>query len=62
MARERGLSVDVAGFEKLMDEQRSRARAAQKKSAIELAESTSHTPTNFVGYEHDLTDADLCRM
>ena len=36
MARERGLSVDVAGFEKLMDEQRSRARAAQKKSAIEL--------------------------
>ena len=31
MARERGLTVDVAGFEKLMDEQRERARKAQKK-------------------------------
>ena len=27
MARERGLTVDVAGFEKLMDEQRDRAAA-----------------------------------
>ena len=31
MARERGLTVDVRGFEKLMDEQRERARKAQKK-------------------------------
>jgi alanyl-tRNA synthetase len=31
MARERGLTVDVAGFEKLMDEQKTRARKAQKK-------------------------------
>ena len=34
MARERGLTVDVAGFEKLMDEQRERARKAQKKEEI----------------------------
>ena len=33
MARERGLTVDVAEFEKLMEEQRARARAAQKKQA-----------------------------
>ena len=59
MARERGLTVDVAGFEKLMDEQRSRARAAQKKSTIELAGDTSHTPTNFLGYEHDHASADV---
>ena len=32
MAREHGLIVDVAGFERLMAEQRARARAAQKKS------------------------------
>ena len=31
MARERGLTVDVAGFEKLMEQQRERGRAAQKK-------------------------------
>ena len=59
MARERGLTVDVAGFEKLMDEQRSRARAAQKKSAIELADVNSRAPTNFLGYDHDYTDADV---
>src|SRR5208283_1864012 len=34
MARERGLTVDTAGFEKLMEEQRARARAAQKKEVI----------------------------
>jgi len=37
MARERGLSVDVAGFEQLMEQQRHRARKAQKKQVIELA-------------------------
>jgi alanyl-tRNA synthetase len=37
MARERGLTVDVAGFEKLMEQQRDRARKAQKKQVIELA-------------------------
>ena len=37
MARENGLTVDSAGFEKLMAEQRARARKAQKKEIIELA-------------------------
>jgi alanyl-tRNA synthetase len=59
MARERGLTVDVAGFEKLMDEQRTRARAAQKKSAIEVSQIDGKTPTNFLGYEHDHTGADV---
>ena len=31
MARERGFTVNVAEFEKLMEEQRERARKAQKK-------------------------------
>src|SRR5437879_3538972 len=34
MARERGFTADVAGFEKLMEEQRARARKAQKKEKI----------------------------
>ena len=38
MARERDSTVDVAGFEKLMDEQRARARAAQKKEVIDLSD------------------------
>src|SRR5213594_2716260 len=35
MARERGLSVDVSGFERLMEQQRERARGSQKKQKIE---------------------------
>jgi alanyl-tRNA synthetase len=49
MARERGLAVDVAGFNKLMEEQKAKARAAQKKEVIELKRQLP--PTQFVGYE-----------
>ena len=51
MARERGLTVDKQGFEKLMEEQRARARAAQKKEVISLSQIETTTPTKFVGYD-----------
>jgi alanyl-tRNA synthetase len=51
MARERGLKVDTAGFEKLMEEQRNRARSAQKREVISLSQIETTTPTKFVGYE-----------
>jgi alanyl-tRNA synthetase len=52
MARERGLTVDVAGFEKLMEEQRERARKAQKKEAISVEEENLQVaPTKFIGYD-----------
>jgi alanyl-tRNA synthetase len=51
MARERGLTVDVAGFNKLMDEQKARARAAQKKQVIELSQVETTIPTRFVGFD-----------
>jgi alanyl-tRNA synthetase len=52
MARERGLTVDVAGFEKLMEEQRERARRAQKKQEIKVsANPMLWAPTVFVGYD-----------
>jgi alanyl-tRNA synthetase/REP element-mobilizing transposase RayT len=50
MARERGLTVDTAGFEKLMEEQRARARAAQKKEVISLSQIDTQAPTVFVGF------------
>jgi alanyl-tRNA synthetase len=59
MARERGLGVDVGRFDVLMNEQRSRARAAQKKTAIELSAHSHGEATNFLGYEHDHTGADV---
>ncbi len=37
IAQERGLTVDVAGFEALMEQQRERGRAAQKKEVIVAA-------------------------
>jgi alanyl-tRNA synthetase len=51
MARERGLTVDTEGFETLMEAQRSRARASQKKQVIELSEVSTKEPTRFVGYD-----------
>ena len=62
MARERGLTVDNVGFEKLMEEQRARARAAQKKTVIELSEVETKDATTFLGYEHDHTGADVLEV
>jgi alanyl-tRNA synthetase len=54
IARERGLAVDMDGFERAMNEQRERARAAGKFEAkgqmpAELASQLA--PTAFLGYE-----------
>jgi len=52
MARERGLTVDVVGFEKLMEEQRERARKAQKKEEINVEDGELKVaPTKFLGYD-----------
>ncbi|MCX6996798.1 MAG: alanine--tRNA ligase-related protein [Kiritimatiellaeota bacterium] len=51
MARERGLTVDTVGFEKLMAEQKARARAAQKKAVIEVAQVEVGMETMFIGYD-----------
>jgi alanyl-tRNA synthetase len=56
MARERGLSVDTSGFEKLMQEQKERSQAAQKKEIIDVADTDDSIPAvEFVGY--DATEA-----
>jgi alanyl-tRNA synthetase len=52
MARESGFSVDVPGFERLMEEQRERARNAQKKEKISVEEGELKAkPTKFLGYD-----------
>ena len=62
MARERGLTVDTAGFEKLMDEQRARARAAQKKQIITVSEITTQEPTRFSGYDEHSVRANVVEV
>ena len=58
MARERGLTVDVEGFEQLMEEQRARARKAQKKEVISISEETGEIEaTEFLGYDFLETEA-----
>ena len=59
MARERGLTVDKEGFEKLMEEQRERGRAAQKKEVITVSQVETTAPTIFVGYEKLAVEAKI---
>ncbi len=54
IARERGLAVDMAGFEQAMNEQRERARAAGKfeaKGQLPAELASQLAPTAFLGYE-----------
>lgn len=59
LARERGLTVDVDGFETLMTEQRERAREAGKKNkqVVSVSEIETKAPTKFIGY--DTLEADV---
>ncbi|MBN2068401.1 MAG: alanine--tRNA ligase [Opitutales bacterium] len=51
IAEERGLSVDVAGFNSEMEQQRERARAAQKKEVIDVVDADAAHATPFKGFE-----------
>ena len=61
IAAERGITIDVAGFEALMEQQRERGRAAQKKEVIVAATEGSASaplaPTLFTGYALDPASA-----
>jgi len=54
LATERGLTVDTAEFDRLMERQRATARAAQKKEVVVAATEgdavVDQTPTKFLGY------------
>jgi alanyl-tRNA synthetase len=63
IARERGLTIDMAGFEKAMNEQRERARAANQfegKASISAELVQRLPPTSFIGY--GAHDADALRV
>jgi alanyl-tRNA synthetase len=54
MARERGMGVDMAGFEAAMNQQREQARAASKfasSGSLSADVVASLSPTEFIGYE-----------
>ncbi len=62
MAREQRFSVDTAGFDVLMEQQRARARAAQKKEIIELSQIETVLPTIFIGYDTLSTPAKVLEV
>ncbi|MDH5423881.1 MAG: alanine--tRNA ligase [Gammaproteobacteria bacterium] len=52
IARERDLELDMTGFERCMEEQRNRARAASKFDMDYNKDIKLDTNTEFTGYEH----------
>ena len=63
IASERGLTVDTDGFHKLMEDQRERARASQKKSVVTVKSGDQkatvfdgYAPEKWVGYNAELLD------
>jgi alanyl-tRNA synthetase len=62
MARERGMTVDKESFDRLMEEQKARARAAQKKEVISLSQIETTSPTQFVGFDRLVTSAKVLEV
>jgi alanyl-tRNA synthetase len=62
LARERGLTVDTTGFEVCMDAQRTRARAAQKKTVVKAIELETDAVTEFLGFDHDHCEAEILEV
>jgi len=62
MARERGLTVDKAGFEEFMENQRNLSRNSQKKEIISLSQIETTTPTKFVGYDNLVVQAEILEV
>ena len=64
IARERGLDVDMAGFEQAMNEQRERARAAgrfEAKGQMPADLASQLAPTKFLGYDALLANGSKLR-
>ena len=62
VAREKGLTVDQDGFDTLMEEQRSRARAASQFSSGETTQISVDTKTEFVGYDNLDGRSEVCAL
>jgi alanyl-tRNA synthetase len=64
LAREQGLTVDTAGFDKLMDEQKQRAREAgqKNKQVVSVSEIETKDATKFLGYDALEADAKVLEV
>ncbi|MCH7227636.1 alanine--tRNA ligase [Haloferula sp. A504] len=56
LCADRGMKVNMQRFEELMEEQRERARAAQKSSVVRALDISTEAITEFTGFESDEAD------
>ena len=62
LCKELGLSANISEFEKLMEQQRERARAAQKSTIVRALDISSDAVTEFIGFEEDETEATVLEI
>jgi len=62
LCAERGLKVDMDTFEKHMEAQRERARAARTQQLVKAAEIASESVTEFTGFEEDESTATVLEL
>jgi alanyl-tRNA synthetase len=62
LCAERGLTLDMPRFEALMEQQRERARAAQKSSIVRALDITTEAVTEFLGFENDECEATVLEV
>ncbi|MCX6875441.1 MAG: alanine--tRNA ligase [Verrucomicrobia bacterium] len=62
LCAERGLKVDMLRFEKLMEQQRERARAAQKSTIVRALDIATEASTEFLGFELDEVEATVLEV
>jgi alanyl-tRNA synthetase len=62
LCRERDLKLDEAEVEKYMEEQRERARAAQKSTVVRALDLHSDAETEFLGFDQDNCEAKILEV
>ncbi len=62
LCAERGLSVEVAAFEELMEQQQERSRAAQKSNIVRALDIATEVITEFTGFENDSVEATILEI
>ena len=62
LCSERGIEIDMEGFEQLMEQQRERARAAQKSTVVRALDISTEAVTAFIGFESDETEATVLEV
>lgn len=62
LCQERKLDLDMAGFEKRMDEARTLSQASQKKTVVRALDISSDVETTFTGYDEDSSEAKILEI